>query len=168
VLICRGLGRRSVVTGGADDLAPFYKARSTATRLLLKASYVLLYSIADRVMVVSTSDRANLSRIAGGRKLYLVPHAVDVKKFAPKLPRAPRTLLTIGWLGRGNVIRKGMDSAIRLLAELRARDKDFSLTIAGLSRKVSCSLTGLEPSVAPGWSVQVFLFHITSTRFLGE
>jgi glycosyltransferase involved in cell wall biosynthesis len=133
VAICRVLSRRSIVTGGADDLASYYKARSPITRLTLKLTYRFLYLFVDRIMVVSTSDRINLSKISGGQKLFLVPHAVDVERFAVARSKISRTLLTIGWFGEGNVIRKGMDSAIRLLAALRARNEDFKLTVAGLA-----------------------------------
>ncbi|MGQ0708802.1 MAG: glycosyltransferase family 4 protein [Rhodoferax sp.] len=131
VSIARLRGKIALMTGGADDLDPSYN-KSSRKLLLHRFFFRLGYLFSSEVLAVSKTDYGNFSRLVGERKLSLVPHVVDTSYFTPGLGQLQRTFVTIGWMGtEGNVRRKGMDVAVRLLAELNVQNWCAQLVIAG-------------------------------------
>jgi glycosyltransferase involved in cell wall biosynthesis len=131
VLISRFKGKLAILTGGADMLDSGYN--KSITKLLLHQSMFRLgYIFCSKILAVSTSDYKNIVKLVGDKKVLLVPHVVDTDYFTPSSSKQPNTFLTIGWMGtEENVRRKGMDSAVKLLAELRDRGWNAKLIIAG-------------------------------------
>jgi glycosyltransferase involved in cell wall biosynthesis len=131
VAIARFRGKPTLMTGGADLLDPTYN-RSRKKYLLHCLLYRFGYFFSSKILAVSKKDLENLSKLGGNKKLSLTPHVVDTSFFTPSKNQKSNNLLSIGWMGTiENVQRKGMDSAVKLLAELKAQNFDAKLVIAG-------------------------------------
>lgn len=129
--IGRVRGAVTFLSGGADELDGAFNS-SWRKLFFHRLLFGLGYVFSKKILVVSKTDFKNMSQLVGQRKLVLAPHVVDTDLFTPGSGPRGDTLLTIGWMGtEGNVRRKGIDVAIKLVAELRARRWQGKLIIAG-------------------------------------
>src|SRR5690242_6583984 len=81
----------------------------------------------DAVVAVSHSDYELFSRLRH-RGILCIENGVDIAKFADAA--APQSTKAIAWIGRFST-NKRIDRAIKFLAALHQRDKEWSLHIAG-------------------------------------
>jgi glycosyltransferase involved in cell wall biosynthesis len=131
IIIARLKGARAIMTGGADELDASFN-RSWKKLFLHRWIFRLAHFFSSNILAVSTSDLKNFSQLVGRRKLSLIPHVVDTAKLTASLIQKQNTFLTIGWMGsEGNVRRKGMDIAVKLMHEFSARNWSAKLIIAG-------------------------------------
>jgi glycosyltransferase involved in cell wall biosynthesis len=131
-LVARCLGKRVIFTGGADELDHSCNP-STLSRLLHEAAFYLCHLVCHAALVQSQSDLRNMRRTVGpSAKLHYSP--LPLAEFhieRSKRERKPR-LVSIAWMSsEANAIRKGLDRAIRVLAEVRKRQPEFEMHILG-------------------------------------
>jgi glycosyltransferase involved in cell wall biosynthesis len=132
-------GRRVVLTGGADSIAP---GLSNGRALRFRQFSAIGCAIfADRVVVPCESDEAHFRALVArsshlSKKIHRAPHVVNLPstaaaKWSPQPGRF--SAFTICWMGTvANAIRKGVDRAVMLIAGLAASGTDATLTIAGV------------------------------------
>ena len=139
-MICRAIGCKVVITGGADQISPLMLK---GWRLQIRrASAFACLLFADRVLLSCSEDIANFTKLCFGfhfllRKLHQVNHVVTPSPMPRSLVGDRSNLFsafTLCWMGtESNVRRKGVDRSIRLIALLRRIGVDASLDIAGTS-----------------------------------
>lgn len=137
-VISRIFGSKVIYTGGADQICP--TLRSGVSLYLRKILAFFCLIVSHRVLLSCTVDYDNFKKLAFGlsflsNKVELVPHIViplcaptqkeNYKKYA-------FNAFTIAWMGSvDNVVRKGVDRAIRLVSLLRNEGIEAQLAIAG-------------------------------------
>jgi glycosyltransferase involved in cell wall biosynthesis len=90
-----------------------------------------------------------------------MPHVVDTSFFTASLSQKQNTFLTIGWMGtEGNVRRKGMDVAVKLIYEFRVRCRSAKLIIAGTPGPGTDALRNLVAELKVSDDVE-FKFNIS-------
>lgn len=140
--IMRFLGREVVFTGGADQISPIV-VRNHITLLVRRVVALVALMVADRVLVSCNVDMENFRKICFKmrfleRKLILSRHVVvpvrsTIGKPINRRKEPQFNALTLCWLGsEGNVFRKGVDKAIKLIHLLRKTGVDATLDIAGV------------------------------------
>lgn len=137
-IFCRLLGRHVVLTGGADQVSPRLGS-GLALGIRRGAAFLGLLS-ADKILLPCKDDVDNFRSMCLGvnflqQKIVLSPHVVipaaASANFERHEPRGFRAF-TLCWLGtEGNVRRKGVDRAIKLIFLLRQIGVDATLDIAG-------------------------------------
>lgn len=131
VIVARLKGARAIMTGGADELDSSFN-RSWKKLFLHRCIFRLGHLFSSKILAVSNSDLDNFTQLVGRSKLSLIPHVVDTSFFTASLIQKQNIFLTIGWMGtEGNIRRKGMDVAIKLMYEFRSRNRSAKLIIAG-------------------------------------
>jgi glycosyltransferase involved in cell wall biosynthesis len=131
-LIARCLGKRVVITGGADELDAGFNA-SAKSRLVHSILFYLCHLICHVALIQSHSDLKNMRRIVGNsNKLQYSPLPLPQEVMPlPTGDRKPR-FVSIAWMStEANVLRKGIDRAIELLAEVRKHRPEFELHVLG-------------------------------------
>ena len=134
----RLIGARVLLTGGADQISPsLLRGFKLFVHQLLAFLCLLL---AHRILLSCTDDLINFRKLCFGfqfleKKLSLVSHVV-IPSPLPRMVENDRAVrfsaFTLCWMGsEGNVRRKGVDRAVRLISMLRTLDVDASLDIAG-------------------------------------
>lgn len=122
-LIAKILGKNVYFTGGIDDLEREFASpkRYHMQRIFFK----LCYLIADKCIIVSSSDLANIKKIYRNkhlRKIVLSFHAIEIENYlCPKsqLAEKNRDFISIAWMGsKYNAIRKGVDLSLELFSLL--------------------------------------------------
>lgn len=137
-LLGRVIGARIILTGGADQISP--ALLSGYPLFVRRATALLGLLLAHRVLLSCTDDVINFRKLCFGiralqNKIELVNHVV-VPTPLPRIVRVPVEgefhAFTLCWMGNeGNVRRKGVDKAIRLIARLREMGVDARLDVAG-------------------------------------
>lgn len=137
-ILCRLLGRQVVLTGGADQVSPLVM-RGLA--LVIRRGAAFFGLLAAHRILLPCKDDINNFRVSCfgikslGRKLVLSPHVVVPAPGSANLERPkPGSFhaFTLCWLGtEGNVRRKGVDRAVKLIFLLRQIGVDAKLDIAG-------------------------------------
>lgn len=117
-LLARGFGRRVYFTGGIDSLDKDYA--SSYNYKIQVLFFKLCYWVSNSCIVVSRSDLKNIIKInSSKRKLSYSEHAIDTRQFVSDIPKE-KLFTTIVWMGtKSNVKRKGIDTALRIFAELK-------------------------------------------------
>lgn len=160
-ILGRLLGAKVIFTGGADQISPRvqFGLRLLAHRMFAAISLVS----AHKILLSCSADVTEFEKLCFGiprllRKVTGTPHAVHPASASPaerSVVRGEFRAFTICWMGNlGNVMRKGVDRALRLISLLRAEGIDARLDIAGtegpgtdLVRQLSAKL-GISDSVA--------------------
>lgn len=123
--------KKTIITGGADELEPSYN-KSKEKLFIHRSLFRLGHFFSSWIIPVSNADLNNFVKLVGNKKISLIPHAVDTNLYNPSGKQNNKLFLTIGWMGtEANVRRKGMLDAIKVLAELRSRQFEADLIIAG-------------------------------------
>jgi glycosyltransferase involved in cell wall biosynthesis len=134
----RLMGARIIIGGGGDQFSPVLGSgfRLFVHRVL--AVFCLL--LAHRISLSCTDDLVNIKKLCFGfkfleKKLHFDNHVV-IPSPSTRLVENDRSAqfsaFTLCWMGsEGNVKRKGVDRAVRLISMLRTLDVDASLDIAG-------------------------------------
>lgn len=162
-IFARMRGATAFLTGGADSLDSGYN-KSHINLFLRKLIFRVGAFFVSRIFAVSTTDFRNMVSLCCERKVSLVPHVVDTSRFLPGFNRSPGTLITIGWMvTEGNVRRKGMDTAIRILAKLRDSLWDAKLVIVGTPGAGTETLRNLASELGVSGSVEYY-FNVSERR----
>lgn len=138
VFIGRIIGAKVILTGGADQISPVLHK---GIRLYIHRCLAFLCLLfANEVLLSCTDDINNFRKISFGvshllRKIKYAPHVVQSSPLKDQT-REPVPgefhAFTICWMGSvDNVLRKGVDRAIRLIAMLRGIGVDATLEVAG-------------------------------------
>ena len=134
----RLMGARIIIGGGGDQFSPVLVNgfRLFVHRVL---AFICLL-LAHRISLSCTDDLVNIKKLCFGfkfleKKLHFDNHVVIPSALA-RLVENDRSVqfsaFTMCWMGsEGNVRRKGVDRAVRLIAMLRTLNVDASLDIAG-------------------------------------
>lgn len=134
----RLMGARIIIGGGGDQFSPVLVSgfRLFVHRVL---AFICLL-LAHRISLSCTDDLVNIKKLCFGfkfleKKLYFDNHVVIPSALA-RLAENDRSVqfsaFTMCWMGsEGNVRRKGVDRAVRLISMLRTLNVDASLDIAG-------------------------------------
>lgn len=137
--ICgRLIGARIIIGGGGDQFSPILVSglRLFVHRVL---AFICLF-LAHRISLSCTDDLVNIKKLCFGfkfleKKLYFDNHVVIPSPLIRLIEtdRAIRfSAFTLCWMGsEGNVRRKGVDRAVRLVSMLRTLNVDASFDIAG-------------------------------------
>ena len=137
-LLGRVIGAQVVLTGGADQISSVLHSGSA---LFIRRAVALLgLLLAHRLLLSCTADVINFRKLCFGNlvlknKIKLVNHIV-IPSPCQGAVRVPVDgefhAFTICWMGSSkNVLRKGVDKAIKLIARLRGLGVDARLDIAG-------------------------------------
>ena len=116
-LIARLFGKNTYFTGGIDALDK--NLVSERDYSIQKWFFKLCYWVSKSCIIVSKTDDVNVREIVKGEKLSYSEHTIETKPFKCGLSQKENLFVTIGWQATvANVKRKGMDTSIRLFAEL--------------------------------------------------
>jgi glycosyltransferase involved in cell wall biosynthesis len=143
-LISKLFGKKVYFTGGIDSLEE--GVTSSYKYVINKYLFKLCYLLSTKCIIVSNSDMKNIRKLYHNSlpKISLSHHSIDVERFhSDPLPKEDGMFMMIAWMGSvGNVIRKGMDRAIYVFAELIKRDKlkNSKLVIVGKKGEGTCYL----------------------------
>lgn len=133
--IARIFGKSVYFTGGIDALDKDFASKKS--HFLQKIFFLLCYWVSNKCIIVSKTDYRNIIRIAPQkkwRKLVISEHSINTSRFTCDDSAKKNYFTTVGWLGNvGNVKRKGIDTAIKIFAELKKHSDfaDFKLIIIG-------------------------------------
>jgi glycosyltransferase involved in cell wall biosynthesis len=135
-LLGRLMCARVILTGGADQISPVL---SSGYKLLLRRLVALLCLIlSHRILLSCSDDVLNFRSICFGinfleRKIELVKHVVIATPLGGRVPvDGEFDAFTICWMGaESNVRRKGVDKAIRMIAQLHQIGVNARLKVAG-------------------------------------
>ena len=135
-LLSRVLGSKTVLTGGADQISPtLLRGTKLFARRLVAALGVMC---SNKILVSCKDDEKNFHQIAkwvfGTKKIRRSNHVITPSPFAKPSHKTNSEVnaFTLCWMGaEGNVRRKGVDRAVKLIYMLRKLGLDASLYIAG-------------------------------------
>ena len=131
-LIAKLFGRNTYFTGGIDSLDKNLVTERDYT--IQKWFFKFCYWVSKSCIIVSKTDDSNVRQLVKGKKLSYSEHTIETEPFKCELSQKENIFVTIGWQATvGNVQRKGMDTSIRLFAELHKLPKynDSKLFILG-------------------------------------
>lgn len=115
--IAKLFGKDTYFTGGIDALDK--NLVSGREYNIQKWFFKFCYWVAKSCIIVSTTDDKNVRQLVKGKKLSYSEHTIETEPFKCELSQKENIFVTIGWQATvGNVKRKGMDTSIRLFAEL--------------------------------------------------
>lgn len=127
--ISRIFNKKVYFTGGIDDLEETYSTfeRYTIQKLLFKICHFL----STKCIICSSSDFENVKKIykeKTPKKIIKSFHSIEVDKFICSDTQQKRNdFTTIVWMGViNNVIRKGVDKALKLFSLLTSKYKEFN------------------------------------------
>ena len=116
-IIAKIFGKNTYFTGGIDALDKDLVTKRDYN--IQKWFFKLCYWVSKSCIIVSRTDDANVRQLVKGRKLSYSEHTIETEPFRCELSQKKNIFVTIGWQATvGNVQRKGMDTSIRLFAEL--------------------------------------------------
>lgn len=137
-LLGRVVGARVILTGGADQISPVL---SSGLKLFVRRVMAFLgLCLSHRILLSCTDDVANFKKLCFRirtleEKLELVNHVVLAspdREYCQAARSRSFHAITLCWMGaEANVRRKGVDKAIRLVAQLLNIGVDARLDIAG-------------------------------------
>ncbi len=134
----RLIGARIIIGGGGDQFSPVL---GSGLRLFVhRVLAFICLLLAHRISLSCTDDLVNIKKLCFGfkfleKKLHFDNHVVIPSPLL-RVVENDRTIqfaaFTLCWMGsEGNVRRKGVDRAVRLISMLRTLNVDASLNIAG-------------------------------------
>lgn len=131
-LLAKCFGKKTYFTGGIDSLDSDY---ASAFNYKIQALFFkLCYWVADSCIIVSQSDLKNIFKVSSlKKKLSYSEHTINTKLFIADVPKE-KIFTSIVWMGdEGNVIRKGVDKALRIFAGLKKIPEfvDYRFVIIG-------------------------------------
>ena len=132
-LIARGLGRKVIFTGGADDLEPELNTSKKKMRIR-RLFFRICYFASSKCLVVSKKDLSNMQIILGSKttKLKYSPHQLNYEKYFLPAMRKSGDIVTIAWMETiGNVKRKGLDKLLYFLKNYIQFVPDCCIYIVG-------------------------------------
>jgi len=132
-IISRCFLKKVYFTGGIDDLS---KEKNTKKYKRQRLLFKICYFFSTKCFIVSTEDNKNVrSILKNANKLILSYHSIDIASFEKKIVnKRKKDFFTIAWMkNKDNVVRKGLDQALLLFAELSKLNeyKDSFFYIAG-------------------------------------
>lgn len=126
--ISRIFNKKVYFTGGIDDLEETYSTFKNYT--IQKIFFKICYLFSTKCIIVSSSDFENIKKIYKGKtpkKITKSFHSIEVEKFICSDDQQKRNdFTTIVWMGKSNVIRKGVDIALKLFFQLTFRFEEFA------------------------------------------
>lgn len=131
-LIAKIFKKKIFFTGGIDNLEKEFATKKDY--LIQKLFFKLCYIIADRCIIVSSSDLKNIKRIYPHKKKFskivMSFHAIEIEKYlTDNLQNRQKNsnFTTIVWMGsKYNVIRKGVDLSLKLFSLLIKNYPEYS------------------------------------------
>lgn len=131
--VAPSLSMLALMVADGPIVATFHTSNARS-RMLAAFQGVLqpfLEKITGRIAVSELARQVQVEHLGGDA--VIIPNGVDVGFFAgaPPLPGYPRRGGTIGFLGRYDEPRKGMDVLVAAMRELVPRRPDLQLLIAG-------------------------------------
>ena len=131
-LLAKCFGKKTYFTGGIDSLDSDY---ASAFNYKIQALFFkLCYWVADSCIIVSQSDLKNIFKVSSlKKKLSYSEHVINTKLFIADVPKE-KIFTSIVWMGdEGNVVRKGVDKALQIFAELKKIPEfvDYRFVIIG-------------------------------------
>lgn len=143
-LIAKIFGKDTYFTGGIDSLdRKLVPEKEYKTQ---KIFFRLCYNISKSCIIVSKTDYANVMSIVGGKKLSFSEHTICTAHFDCKIENKENLITTIVWQGtKGNVQRKGVDTALRVFAGLKNTHlfQDYRFVIIGARGNGTAYLQGI-------------------------
>jgi glycosyltransferase involved in cell wall biosynthesis len=138
VILAKLRGRGAVLTGGADE----FSGKMAVGRFSMLVRRILMgvaIVFCDRLVLVSQNDTRNILDAVGplkklaARKIVIAGHPIDEPAGLPtQFPDKTWQAVTICWMGsEGNVLRKGLLTAVELVAELKRLGDELPLLIIG-------------------------------------
>lgn len=134
-VVARIFFKKVFFTGGIDELE---RSVNTKKKYFLQVLFFrLCYFVANQCIIVSRADWDNIQNIYKGRlsrKLFLSQHTIEVCQFDTSIESKENLCSMIGWMGvKDNVVRKGMDTALKLFAFLVNQSEflNYKLIIIG-------------------------------------
>jgi glycosyltransferase involved in cell wall biosynthesis len=134
VVTCHGTLRSALVEKrGGECRSARWSHRASETVVSLVESRVLEYATA--VVCVSDLVRSEIEGLYGvpSAKIHVVPNAIDTNVFAPPPGGLEARGGYILWVGR-DARYKGLDAALRIFGDLRARLPAAELRVVGVRR----------------------------------
>jgi glycosyltransferase involved in cell wall biosynthesis len=134
-MIAKILAKKVFYTGGIDALE--ISLSSSQKYRIQKIFFKCCRLIANSCIIVSHSDMDNIKKIYKNTlpsKLSFSYHSIDIQKFNANVQNKEKIFTTIVWMGgTENVIRKGVDVAIKVFAFLAEKEefKDYEFVIIG-------------------------------------
>ena len=117
-LIAKLYGKNTYFTGGIDALDK--NLVTDREYNIQKLFFKLCYWVSKSCIIVSKTDDANVRQLVKEKKLSYSEHTIETEPFNCELSQKENIFVTIGWQATvANVQRKGMDTSIRLFAELK-------------------------------------------------
>jgi glycosyltransferase involved in cell wall biosynthesis len=126
--------KKVIFTGGIDSLDKEYEIRKLYLRQ--KLFFTLCTFFADRVILVSNSDKRNIQAFKmplSMKKYPLSYHVIEFDKFCKDdIEGREKIVLTIAWMiAEDNVIRKGVDKSLLFFKQLHKLDPEYRMIIVG-------------------------------------
>jgi len=122
-------------TGGIDNLDKDFVGEDSKTYKIQKHFLKACNIFSNNNIIVSQSDWENVSGVINNieKKSVLIPHAIMIDQFKEdiSIEKKENIITTIVWMGKGNVIRKGIDKSLYVLKELVDRGLDYKFYILG-------------------------------------
>ena len=127
--------KKVIFTGGIDELSPHIK-KSMIKSFFYEFIFVGCYILSTACNLVSKSDFVNVNRVLAkfnlkNFKLSYHPHTLNCNPFFNLELTKKKYFTTISWLGKSNIIRKGVDKAILIFAEIVKLDPSYMFYIIG-------------------------------------
>ncbi len=125
-LIAKVFFKKNYFTGGIDD----FVSSNRKEFLRQKIFFLLSYIVSNKCILVSESDSNNIRKIYHNRlkkKLFFSFHGIDLNNCIcneAEYKNKENIFTTIVWQGvKSNVIRKGVDKALKIYSELKRFDE---------------------------------------------
>lgn len=131
-LIAKLFGKHTYFTGGIDALDK--KLVTKKDYRIQKYFFKACYCLSKSCIIVSKTDDENVRSIVGGKKLSYSEHTIDTNSFDCEQKNKENICTTIAWQAtEGNVIRKGVDNALRIFANMlqMPQYKDYKFYVIG-------------------------------------
>lgn len=133
-IIAKIFNKKTVLTGGIDYLNKEYAGLKSY--YIQKYFFILCSFFADKIILVSNSDKNNISKFIAKLPISKYPlsfHVIDFIKYQYNYdPEKCKLIVTIAWmLNEENVIRKGVDKSLYLFKKLHEFDNEFRMIIIG-------------------------------------
>lgn len=134
-IISRLFGKSVFFTGGIDNLDKDFVGQNSKAYSVQKYFVKACNLFSTKNIIVSKSDWNNVANeITNIRnKSIIIPHAIKIDQFLYDydLDKKENIITTIAWMGKGNVIRKGIDKSLYVLRAMLDMGLDYTFYILG-------------------------------------
>ncbi|WP_158907802.1 glycosyltransferase family 4 protein [Rectinema subterraneum] len=133
-IISKIFGKKVIFTGGIDYLDKDYAGN--INYYIQKIFFILSSAIANKIIIVSDADMQNIKRFKKNlpvSKYFLSYHTIEFEKYKNiDIDKKEKILSTIVWMGnKENVLRKGIDKALKLYKNIYKFDNQYRMIIIG-------------------------------------